>query len=511
MNAFIRARFQFDDKDLANALAGPMSPLHKPHDNSQGPIALEMILGIKNHGSSHLLVTTDQAMQLSRQRDIKLINHRANLSPLDFESLSPIYFHSVEALLKKLTSLRPKKSNKNATKDADQDTSQANHIYKLYNIDTQRAAFEHGRLIYRILNGLVDPAKYGVDNLSWTQDLRICSFVFNVRPIDDRKRAERLQNPLVLDIGFCEADLPNLEPNHSTAKHILDQRNAILGGNRKPFEYGVTQKILGQDAFEEAIRELFQDVRVRSSKTMILLVYNREQTLNYLRNINVDTSAWSFDLKELLQSSRARSSRAYSRDHPESRYHDRSRSPPRSHDPRLPQRSPSAAFQSNRGERYAEPSPAGPSGATYSNLYPPVCLVDVEQLYFKLMHNAQIKSVANIARQFGVIDQDGMCAGNEASYTIKIWKDMIAHELAIDEQGASRLGGLSLSDEQQNTAANAGPSSAPAFAPIDSDDEQDPNDIPAAQPTGNTGKQAQQMSFEDGESDYGDDDESDSD
>lgn len=83
---------------------------------------------------------------------------------------------------------------------------------------------------------------------------------------------------------------------------------------------------------------------------------------------------------------------------------------------------------------------------------------------------------------------------------------MVAHELAIDEQRTSRLEASSGYDEQQDPAGNAGPSSVPAFTPLDSDDEQDPNDVPAAQPTGNTGKQAQQMSFEDGESDYGDDD-----
>ncbi|PPQ67779.1 hypothetical protein CVT25_009083, partial [Psilocybe cyanescens] len=508
-----RAKSTYDDKDLASVLAGPASPL-RPQANPQGPV--EIILGIKKHGSSHLLVTVDQAEELTRQGGIILSSRRYHISQ-DFESLSPIYFNNVEALTKKLSHLKPK-----ATKNSKgQDTSQANRIYDPNNIDTSRAAFEHGR----VLNSAVNAAKYGVDNLSWAQHLRICSFVFNVRGIDDRKLEERLRNPLVLDVGFCEASIPSLDPIYSTARHIIDQRNVLMGGNRKvnnlvltlfgeavltvimkPFAHGQSQK-MHISSMRESLQEYFNDYRVRSGRPMILLVYNQELTLNYLRKMDVDTSAWSYDLKALLSSSSHLSGQrhrgqSYDYSGPLRRpQFDRSRSrSPRPRDPRAPYHSPSS-FQSNRSERYDSPSfPFGGHNGD-SNLYPPVCLVDVQQLYVKLMTNDQVRGVVDIARHFGITGAEGICAGNEAGVIIKIWKDMVTG-LAIDEQRQLRSEASSY-EGHASAAQNSGPSDVPVTPlDVDSDDEQDPNDI-VAQPAPNSmAKQAQQMSFED-ESDYG--------
>lgn len=87
------------------------------------------------------------------------------------------------------------------------------------------------------------------------------------------------------------------------------------------------------------------------------------------------------------------------------------------------------------------------------------------------------------------------------SVIIKIWKDMVTG-LAIDEQRQLRSEASSY-EGHASAAQNSGPSDVPVTPlDVDSDDEQDPNDI-VAQPAPNSmAKQAQQMSFED-ESDYG--------
>lgn len=172
---------------------------------------------------------------------------------------------------------------------------------------------------------------------------------------------------------------------------------------------------------QETTQDFFKDYRFRSSKTVILLVFNKELTLNYLHNINVDTSAWSHDVKDLLSSNfllssqhhRAQSSQIYSSARPGPSNNDRSRSrSPRPRDPRVPYNS--STFQSNRGERYDTSLSQSGGHNQGSNLYPPVCIVDVQQLYFKLMSNDQVKSVVSIARHFGITNEDGVCAGNEA-------------------------------------------------------------------------------------------------
>jgi hypothetical protein len=86
-----------------------------------------------------------------------------------------------------------------------------------------------GRVFYQILNKIVDPHKYGVDDTSWTLQTRVMSFVFNVRGLDFRPSEQKKSNPDVLDFGFCEALLPALSPNLATAKHIFNRKNKLLG------------------------------------------------------------------------------------------------------------------------------------------------------------------------------------------------------------------------------------------------------------------------------------------
>ena len=65
--------------------------------------------------------------------------------------------------------------------------------------------------------------------LSWKGDIEIAAFVFNTKGVDDRLAEERIKTPHVLDIGFCRATLPNLDPALASARHIIPGRNALLG------------------------------------------------------------------------------------------------------------------------------------------------------------------------------------------------------------------------------------------------------------------------------------------
>ncbi len=161
-----------------------------------------------------------------------------------YYSLSPIYFSSLEELDKKLRTLKPK-----AKKGKSQagDTSQANRGYLPDMVDLSRGSFEHGRqvstmisvqlvlsntcsrVLYRVLREEIRPTVYSVHPPSWRGDIEIAAFVFNTKGVDDRVAEERIKTPHVLDIGFCRATLPNLDPALESARHIIPGRNALLG------------------------------------------------------------------------------------------------------------------------------------------------------------------------------------------------------------------------------------------------------------------------------------------
>ena len=96
------------------------------------------ILGIKQHGTSHLLITKEKAEQIARSLGER---HPQGppLSVANFESLSPISFFDAEDLGKKISSLKPRGAKNRG------DTSQANRGYDKARDDFYRGAFEHGR------------------------------------------------------------------------------------------------------------------------------------------------------------------------------------------------------------------------------------------------------------------------------------------------------------------------------------------------------------------------------
>jgi len=144
--------------------------------------------------------------------------------------------------------------------------------------------------------------------------------------------------------------------------------------------------------------------------------------------------------------------------------------------------------------------------------YAPVYVLDVRQLYIKLMQATNVDGVPDIARFFKLTDDEGWCAGNESASVgflkkcllpvltwlifkrtiIEIWKEMIS-SLPIDEQRDFRRSTL----DPPSSASNPTPTPAPEPKPYvyDSDDDQDPNDI-VVQPLQNAGKTDDPYAFD---------------
>jgi hypothetical protein len=172
------------------------------------------------------------------------------------------------------------------------------------------------RLLYRILNNSVDAQKYSISDVSWSKNLRVRSFVFNTKGIDDRNSSDKIRNPSVLDVGVCDATTPSLVPG--TPTHLIDATNALLGGKGKKaveslplFRKSLINAIMkalvngssdgiAANAMPVRIQEFFENHIIPTEAPMILLVYHEEETMNYLRNMGVDTSAWRSGLRSLL-------------------------------------------------------------------------------------------------------------------------------------------------------------------------------------------------------------------
>ncbi|KDR72945.1 hypothetical protein GALMADRAFT_252303 [Galerina marginata CBS 339.88] len=496
----------YDEKELCSIIAGPSSPL-RSNGNPDGPV--EVILGIKEHGSSHLLLTDEQrkafgsSLRPGRSQTKTFFAH-------DFESLSPIYFHTTKELGDKLSSLRPKANKNKPAKD----TSQANKGYLPGDSDLYRGAFEHGRVIYRIFNNAIDALKFGVDNTLWAPHLRISAFVFNTKGVDHRSSEERLKDPVVLDVGYCGALIPSLQADYTSAKHIIHIGNSVMGGGRpkKPFNHGNSEKV-SATAMPAHIQDIFREFQQSTENPMILLVYNRQLTKNFLQKMGVNTQTWCLGLKDLIMpKSYARQSPAQSPNrHSSNQYtHGRGRSSDnnilsygspdldrngmkrsRSRSPRMDGRNntyqnpypASPSMQSNRGKNYRDRRTPSPPAAQARRRYSPVFVLDIQQLYQKLTGNDQVKDVVDIAQNLGLTNVDGMCAGNEAGLMIDIWKSMVSgppideQRKVIGEQQKLRAEG---GGQGVHATPGAGPSNSAPLV-VDSDDEQDPNDV-VAQP-----------------------------
>ena len=160
--------------------------------------------------------------------------HRLNIprnpwNASQFLSLSPIYFTSEEELLAKLATYKQRPRNKNRQEREDlQDNSSANRGYVLTGTRTihYRAYFEHQRqelrdlrtshsdvsryrTLYHLMSGRIAPGKFALPLLPWLGAIRVVSIVFVQWAIDNRPRAQRLDDPNLIEVGYTDALFPN--------------------------------------------------------------------------------------------------------------------------------------------------------------------------------------------------------------------------------------------------------------------------------------------------------------
>lgn len=73
------------------------------------------------------------------------------------------------------------------------------------------------------MHGAIDLKKYALNDASWMNSIRLCSFVFNTR-LDERASGERLANPMIVDVGVTNVHVPDLDETNDTM-HFTLHRN----------------------------------------------------------------------------------------------------------------------------------------------------------------------------------------------------------------------------------------------------------------------------------------------
>ena len=67
----------------------------------------------------------------------------------------------------------------------------------------------------------------------------------------------------------------------------------------KAFRHGSSDKVAA-NAVPARVQEIFKDHVNSTEAPLILLVYHEQETMNYIRNMDVDISGWRTGLRDLL-------------------------------------------------------------------------------------------------------------------------------------------------------------------------------------------------------------------
>ncbi|KAK0207975.1 hypothetical protein DFS33DRAFT_397416 [Desarmillaria ectypa] len=265
---------------------------------------VQLALGIANTGASYLLIPERRAKDIARNCRLRYPNPKTSLCAADFESISPIEFKNTDELSKKLGSLNTKnKDKKNGMSPMDR--SKANKGYDAIAMDPDgrndglyRPLFEHGRVLYRLKQNVLDENLIEVDRSPGLETFRMCSFIYN-----------RWQpgSPTILDVGLAEGAPGRLDPPLAVRQLVIKRNKMLDAGRRDTFIYGTSEEV-DEYGTTQAVQEFFQK---RDSGPMLLLVCGRRDTLEVLSQCyGVDNTTWGNGLKDLLQpSSRTRSQR----------------------------------------------------------------------------------------------------------------------------------------------------------------------------------------------------------
>ncbi|KAJ6593339.1 hypothetical protein B0H19DRAFT_1246126 [Mycena capillaripes] len=426
LGGFNAAIYSSYGRDLGRKVYEPLRRYLRSREES-----VELVLGIKRCGTSHILLTEGQKRELSRLREIQCRELRSPAG--DFESLSPIVFRDVRELDAKLDSLQPKpRSNRDTSSLNKAYTDGGNHGVGL-------GQFENIRVFYKVLqNQIIDKRKLDLGDTSWTRSIRVFSFCYNLWMLDARSPEDRKRSPRILDLGWCEASTPTLEESEmKMSQHVVFSNNQLLTNpdkkrkladtkddapaQRARYEYsdlGETQ-ICDAQAAAEKVRDCFRNFAQSTRNPIVLLVHNKGDpkdvltpagAIDVLTSMGVDMSQWDFGLKSLLREVRTPP-----------------RPPPRqaANDPRRLRRSASPGSYDRSRRRESPPPP---------RQYAPVYVVDVKSMYSTVFGTAnQSESVPTIAERLGLFQPKGWCAGNECWMLVEIFRQM-AKRGAIDEQ-----------------------------------------------------------------------------
>ncbi|KAF5347747.1 hypothetical protein D9756_010269 [Leucocoprinus leucothites] len=451
----------WDDKKLVETLAGPSSPLRPSVEQP-----LELVLGIKATGSSHLLLADIQAAgfeRAGRQRPYGFT------TVADYVSVSPIYFASASDLEKKLSSLKPKARKK---REGAWDSSQANKSYANGNDGFLRGEFEHGRVLYYLLQEpQKNPAIYSISDTTWTQNLRILSFTCNRKTFDGREYAEKQRSPRPLDYGWAEGVSlqSGIRVQQGSAVHFVREEERLLKvSDRKQvtFDYGTTKTIRSEE-IDSLARDFFGDLSEKSGGPVILLVHNEKLARSALQELGIETSRWKSGIAELLRPQPAVGSRAKSTWSPPQYMNDYEERKQRS-------RNRSQSPKSGPSDHITRESRRSPPATSHTKSTNGVYIVDVQTLYRSTMQITE-EYIGGIAQKLGLLkDRNQWCAGNEAVYIFHVWYSLISGP-AIDEYRAMVMN----AKEHEASPKPQAPEQRAPEEPVDDDYDEDfdPNDI----------------------------------
>ncbi|TFK54676.1 hypothetical protein OE88DRAFT_1653108 [Heliocybe sulcata] len=407
----------YKDDPIYSEVAGPRSALRSEETGQ-----VELVLGIRPNGAPSLHLTIDQTRLLSRAIYIRKYSPAP---PSDFISLSPISFRYEEELKKTVLKFKKNSFYSGAPPE----------------VGRSRGLFEQQRVLYRLILGEIDLAKFCLSDPSWMDKFKVVSLFANTWDKDGRPIEERRRDPRILDLGWYEAEL--LSPTAPLVLHHfeLDVKRGLRNGKnitRKKLENSET---LPLGDLRAKLRELTQNL-----EHTILLVYDWPKTLSILHYLSVNCDHWRDDgLRSLLLP-----------DNPNPDY----RPPPRHHNPRDP-RSRQRSLSPSPSTRLRSPPPPPRRSSVH--------IVDISALCRLL--SITFPSVTEAARRLGVdVKPNEMCAANDTELLVRMWMSM-SQGPAIDEQ-TQRRSALNLQALQQGTR-----NTAPAVEPANEDDDIDPNNI----------------------------------
>ncbi|KAG6830697.1 hypothetical protein H0H92_015173 [Tricholoma furcatifolium] len=453
------------DQTLIEEVAGTHSPLRSP-----GNEYIELVLGIKPTGTSHLLMTEPQVKSMVRAYRKPYPSHYTSAS--EFESLSPIYFRSKDEFqetFRRLKITSTKKGRENW------DNSPENKPFSLGSLNLRRGSFEHGRSA----PDAIDVNKFNLGNLTWVQAAAVYSFAFSLRAPDTRSREDRMRYPLqgALDCGLARATIPYLHYQEGSAIHYIFSNNRVLGqGPKSPklrFLHGETKELVDLEIVD-MIRNFFSAMTNNgategASAPIILLVHDEEVAMSILKACGVDTSNWKSGLKDILYNivSRNESRNRYSRQGDSGNRHDY-----HANNNRNRSRSPRRPSGSESGWRQGDFSPVS------RRSFAPVYVVDIKPYYSALMQtDVGSERVSRIASSLKLQDINGWCAGNDVVTILNIWRAMVSGS-SIDQQRAERNKNINLGPQTQSTGASSydldDPTTyQPVAEGVDDDDDSD--------------------------------------